>query len=54
VEFRHDPLPLIAELGRGRVAAGVAPRLCHLVGCGGEGGIEWRLVDGPVALAAAS
>lgn len=32
VEFRHDPLPLLAELGRGRVPAEAEERHCAMLG----------------------
>ncbi len=57
VEFRHDPLPLLAELAQGRVPAETAERPCAMVGrrvpaAHGvpgerrEGGVEWHLVEG--------
>jgi hypothetical protein len=44
VEFRHDPLPLIAALAHGEVPADAAERRCWLLGTREDGRLEWHLV----------
>ncbi|MFY9821329.1 MAG: hypothetical protein WAM82_08100 [Thermoanaerobaculia bacterium] len=43
VEFRHDPLPLIAALAHGEVPAAAAERHCWLLGTREDGRLEWSL-----------
>jgi hypothetical protein len=49
VEFAHDPLPLLAALGRGEPPA-PAERPCLMIGGNDGGRIEWRLVEGDASL----
>lgn len=47
VEFRHDPLPLLATLGRGEWPAEIAERSCLMLGSRDNGPVEWRLAELP-------
>ncbi len=44
VEFSHDPLSLLAALGRGESPT-LTERPCVMIGGYGDGKVEWRLVE---------